>query len=1104
VAAGEASGDETPEAGGAGAGDQKPETQEPPAPAALTAEQNILDMDIRTSTLMELAAWCRSLGLPESGSQFDLARRLREHYQITSPPTGTVENQKIITIESARTTEYFTLDIVDEEYARLTGDVIVSLKDGEAIHQVKAWQILYNRTRNVITASGGVEYVKREGDTVETFRGENITVNLDNWSSIFMDGLSERSLSGADTTYRFAGTIISRSEEGVTALTKARVSNAKNEEAYWSLHASRLWLMPGSDWAVANAVLKVGEIPVLYLPFFFYPSDEIVFHPVIGYRSREGNFLQTTTYILGRPKANESSESSITKILGSSAGMEKTREGIFLRSTGRKSQDPNDTRLSLLFDAYANLGLYLGTELAFPRKGIFDNLNLSLGLGLTRDVYVVGGNHTPFVNPDGSSEWNSSYIFSFNIPLRYRMKGSGSVTFKYLSLSLDFPFYSDRYVERDFMKRREDMDWIGMLKGDTEDQQNTTENILSSYEWRLGASVYPSVSKFSPYLSSLSISGISSTISFQTRTSSRGSSVSPSRDFFYPNKFTLYSISGSLSGTPLSLGEVKSTAPPSQQEKPEAKENLFENIGVPRSPWPVFEAENLEDTENSMKLSPPALAQRFELPAAGGLRFSVDYRLNPTAATEMQFRSSLQNWPNPEDINWSEISSILTTARSDGSLGFNFSEREGFFSGALRVSGTGAWQDYNYLNEEAEEFPSQAKIDEARQRTYNATYLTTSYEVTNSFKPMLRSPVWGNSSLQYSLKGLLGKTVFTGTGGLPDWNWQMGEWIKENLDIHQFSVNLSANVMDYIQTFSVTTELPPREPVIAASTTLRTWIFETTARTRVVNPYEDSRTFEPVHLTETIKLGSQGALGSLSGYMIYDPKLSEITTLTSSLSMSGFTASLSAVRAKGYDFIPGLGWNLSTEPESLDWSNMRMAYSKTFKKEKLWKERLTFQIRLDTGLTFDLQRYTDSRFNFSLGFILNIVNFIDLTLSSASENAVIYRYFKDFFFFDDKGITLPEGDQNNIFMDLLNSFRFDDDDRRKSSGFKLKSLNLGFTHHLGDWDATLAMTLSPYRDDTGGIPVYKFNNEITFLVKWLPINEIKTEIYHNKDKYTFR
>jgi TolA-binding protein len=69
----------------------------------------IMDLEIKTSTLAELAEWCRELGLSEGGSREDMANRLRDHLGVPRPNGGATPNQKIVTIESAKTTEYFTI-----------------------------------------------------------------------------------------------------------------------------------------------------------------------------------------------------------------------------------------------------------------------------------------------------------------------------------------------------------------------------------------------------------------------------------------------------------------------------------------------------------------------------------------------------------------------------------------------------------------------------------------------------------------------------------------------------------------------------------------------------------------------------------------------------------------------------------------------------------------------------------------------------------------------------------------------------------------------------------------------------------------------------------
>jgi hypothetical protein len=87
-------------------------------------------------------------------------------------------------------------------------------------------------------------------------------------------------------------------------------------------------------------------------------------------------------------------------------------------------------------------------------------------------------------------------------------------------------------------------------------------------------------------------------------------------------------------------------------------------------------------------------------------------------------------------------------------------------------------------------------------------------------------------------------------------------------------------------------------------------------------------------------------------------------------------------------------------------------------------------------------------------------------------------------------------------VDLFNSFRFDDIGKRTSSGFKLKSFNLTAVHYLGDWNARLGITLSPYLPT--GATQYTFNTEVSFVVQWVPIKEIKTDISRTKDEWIFR
>ncbi|MDR0452897.1 MAG: LPS-assembly protein LptD, partial [Treponema sp.] len=1091
-----------------------------------TPEQKILEMDIKTSSLGELAAWCRSLGLSEGGSREQMMERLRGYYELPPPPgAGTQEEdgdskRKNIIIESARNTEYFTLQTVDEEYARLTGNVVLTLSDGDTNYRIQAEEILFNRTRNIISASGSVEFLRDDGNTKETFRGEQVTVDLDNWASVFMDSVSERSMGSDENVFRFSGSLITRSDEKATILTDAKITNGSSEEAFWSIDASKLWLLPGNDWAFFNAVLKVGEIPVLWLPVFFYPSDEIIFHPVFGYRSREGNFVQTTTYLFGRPRAKSSSEaSSITKIMGGNTDDEKEQHGIFLRSTGKKNQDPNEKRLSFMLDSYANMGIYTGTEFTLPSTGSLSSLSISGGLGFTRNVYQINNSYTPFPHNDSVSEWNTSRLFSITVPFRYRLDSSASFILPGGRLSLTFPFYSDIYVTRDFMDRAEEMDWFNMIKQGnnqgTDADTDLTQNLLGYYDWRISGSFNPRLDFLNPYVSSISISNISSTLAFRHRNSAYWPSavnttdILPDRIFYYPDKLTILSLSASIQGTPLSLGGNRNSGSGAAETTPEY-DDPFKGIGTPYSPWKEDEEEEAgAQSDLPYDLKPPELAARFNIPIpGGGPSFDVHYRLAPSGASEMQFRSSAENWPDAREVDWSEISSVLNTVRGDGNLGFTLqSSGNSLYTIGVQAFGNGAWQDYSMMNEDAEEFDTVAERNSALRRNYNATNFNTTGEGTLTVRPFFWNDIFANTNFQYSLRGLLAKSVFEdqvlAAGeeiGDPEYTIEYGEWTKEKLDTHLVRAQISALVMDHAQDVSVSLDLPPRDSSLYNAATMRIWISETSFNQRINKPFDtEERLFLPMTFTESLRFSQNY---SFSQNVVYDPELDDFTSLNSSLQLHYVRVGYTMSRYRPYD-LTNRGWEVKPgTDETFNPREFRAEYSQTYAKQELWKDRISFRISVGSSLSLDLQRYTYSKFLFNFSFTLGITKFLDISFNTSSENAVVFRYIQDLPVFGFEG-EIPG--EKNVFIDLINSFRFDNEILRRSSGFKLKSFGLSLTHHLGDWTAKLDWRLSPYLDTSGTPPYsYRFNNEISFVVQWIPISEAKTEITYNKDVFEIK
>ncbi|MDR2467515.1 MAG: LPS-assembly protein LptD [Spirochaetaceae bacterium] len=1114
----------------------------------------LLELDIKTSTLIELADWSKELGLGEGGSREDIATRIRGHYELTAPEPK--EWERIITIENARTTEYFTLESVDEEYARLSGGVTINLKDGDAIHKIQAWEILFNRTRNVVSAQGGVVYNKEEGGSIEKFTGESIIINLDTWVGSFIDTISERSISSADTAYRFAGQVISKTDSETTVLKNARVTNAKTEEPFWSLNASRIWLFPGSDWAIVNAVLKVGEIPVFYLPFFVYPADDVIFHPVLGSRTRHGLYVQTTTYLLGRGSTDPLKANSISKILGTGDGMEKIREGLFLRSTGKKETRPNDKTASLLLDAYSKLGFYTGVDLNMPNLIFLRTFKFSAGFGWTRTLYRYGNFFTPYEIdlPEWESDWNHSYFFGREVPFRYRFNIATSTSGRFGSFELKFPLYSDPFIDDDlYLYRAEQIDWMRLLKGGSlDDLEQTTPTVIGSYQWNLTMRPNISTKFFDPYVSTLAINTISTFLSFvPSRDMSRDNisdirmQFSPERQFFIPDKYTLYAISSSIAGTPVSINsDAKIKQTPTE---------ALANIGTPIPPWEDQTAQKSPITPGTtgtpkespfeFSLKPPTLAQSWMLSRNNALKFSFNYNLNPSSATEIQYytkKFSTTEKGTAKDIDWSDFQSILTNFRTDGSTSFMLSEaNNNLFTTTVGLSGSYQWQGHSYISEKLTPTEKSALL----LTDYRGQIWSISSNYNFTLNPFYWSPVWKSTNFQYSLNSLVARSSFDEQkyntdkiihSGIvnyePDPSWKLVhlDWTREFISTHRLTANFGANIRDKMQNISFYTDMPPLYRSFSTNATARVWFLESNANIILQEDTDENKIaarasaekkyhylygyiFRPLYLTQTFNFGNSR---SARFYTVWDPELDQWTNITATLAYGTFNTSYTAVRMFKYyyDNTKGKeGWkqeSTATGGEQKLYSrDFTLSWAPSYKSAPFFHDMFTFAFNTRSSITIDLQRYTYSKFSFNMGITLGIKKFLDFSMSATSENAEIYRYIQDLPFFDDlrSKIEVGAGKENNVLLDLINSFRFDDEELRRQSGFKLKSFTFSAVHHLGDWDASISVSLSPYLDSPAGSSPsqwqYKFRTTFSFLVRWLPITEVETRVDYENEKF---
>jgi len=237
----------------------------------------------------------------------------------------------------------------------------------------------------------------------------------------------------------------------------------------------------------------------------------------------------------------------------------------------------------------------------------------------------------------------------------------------------------------------------------------------------------------------------------------------------------------------------------------------------------------------------------------------------------------------------------------------------------------------------------------------------------------------------------------------------------------------------------------------------------------------------------------------------------EITTITSTLSFGGLGASFKALKSFKYTFVPNNTDNLSqggrweqNNESILRPNELSIFYKRKFSDIDIIKNYLNFSLDLDTTLTYNLLQYTSSNFQFQLGFNLGITNFMDINLSAASENNVVFRYLKGVPGMSSLTSMYMDGPQNNLIVDLFDSFNFFDRSKRFRSGFKMKKFDLKIIHYLGDWTAELGVTMYPYLNTSQEIPRYEVTADVSFIVQWKPISEIKTHIEYKgeTDRWT--
>jgi hypothetical protein len=1037
--------------------------------------ETTLAKDIDTAGYYELVAWCRDLGLDDSGGRRELQARLYAFYRIT-PSVEQVPEGRILEILQAGGSEYFTLEGIEENYILLEGDVLVEFQEDDSVHSIRAERIILNQTEDILTAEGNIEYRLTQGEEEEIFTGERLSFSVESWEGVFFRGglTSEREIEGKPLTFVFRGESITKLENDTIVLRNGRITSCENlQDPHYHLRARKIWVLAPNEWAISSARLYIGRIPVFYLPFFFHAGDEFFFHPVIGYRSREGHFIQTTSYLIGQKQREKSAFSFLSATEDSLNTLPRRREGLFLRQIEEEEQAAveTDRYLKVFLDFYSRLGLFSGIEGDFPPEVGFKG-----GLARSRSLFKVAGEYETFLDSAGAfdSQWNEAQLFGWDeFPLRYGLEADWSLSSGRAGFNGRFEYFSDPYFVKDFYNRSEDFSWTGTLGGTEETALATVTSERWNLSWELNANAN-FLREPPSWLKSFSLTSLSAKIFWQSREQDTSLltpeekdllAVDPARRFYYPVSMKLPSASMLISGDILDLSS--SPAPPAYgdtEKDAEAQEEVpGKGYRDPISqPGEAVEEAAPKEEAPDLRL-PPAREDAGVQPAGETASFRLSYRIQPNTKLEEAF--SFSDWTEPEDVDWTVREAILTT---DGSSSLDYSLQ--LYESLFGLSGSLVY-DGKY----------QTRFD----GVYDASSeLSTSLGA--SLAPLRRVPKFSASTLSYTLDWTfyryLSETAMTTA-------WQ---WRDDTVGKHSLLAKLAYKPGTRENSLSFTTQLPPQLNSYTASLVFYVWKLKTTV-SEVLKETASSWVWQPLVVQEILELSEDVRF---TEELRFDVEESLLLKSISTLNLWNLSSSFTAERLLPVSFDTGDGsWDtVGTEEEFMP-SLASIAYKLIDRSSYIWKNRLRLDTDLNSSWSLNLQRFTENSMDFSLTFKLWIYKFMELNFSTVSTNQQTYLYFR-------KWAEEAGQEWRNPIRDLLDSFNFFEKDQnaRKRSAFKLKSLSVSLVHHLHDWDLSFEYQGKPELYPGDGRPFYAWNNTFSIFLKWVPIPELSSQIRYGEDE----
>lgn len=1063
------------------------ETGAPPAAApapAPTAEDLVLSslgQDIATASYYELVAWCQELGLDDAGSRSDLQTRLAQHFKVPLPAVQAAA-KRTVTVRSARESEYYTLPDVGEKYVILRGDVVLEVRDetNATVQVIKAATVTYNQTRKTVSAEGHVTYALTRGGNTDTFTGQRLSFDLDSSEAVFYDGRTSRIIKkgGKDIPYTFKGKTISRMPNDTVILQEGSFTSSDTpDDPLYEVRASRVWILAPGEWAVQNALLMIGRVPIMYLPGFFLPGDEFFFNPNIGYKSREGSFIQTTTYLLGRKPKQDTPFSFLQLTEAGDAGYNLELNGLFLRKVPATTPPVNKGQtLKLMVDAYSRLGAFAGIAGDFSPLTTFRT-----GIAVSRSIFLdpATGLSTPFLPfavtgyEVGEDFWNSSSIFAMPVPFRFGLEGTFKSTGDIYSVSAGFQYFSDPSFTSDFYSRSEAGIISTVLAPPSTTGAVAAQQANLSWDFTSKLDLTKAIGL--PFVRTFTIPNFDLKFTWQSRDAADSNSyplsADPGHTFYLPSSITAPNVSLSLSGDILNI-RTSGNAPVKVQGAPTGGSSASP-AQPPADPGKGVHAPPARKPETARSGEPqPRIPFRGPAPqkdaAAGSGQpdssLTVSYQVQPRATLEHTFDAREDVWTRREDVDYSILYHTFETGgTSSVTATASLWDKLVDLSASLGVDGL--WRSRFDPKAEYAALPAWESL---LQSDLQQDRLTLRSAFQSTLRPFPAVAILSGSNLQYKLGLRLYQLTYTGNDPLnPVFGSTGVSWTPNAVTEHSIQSSLVLNTPFTSDSLVLTAQMPPLTPTFTGLLNLAAGVVKGKVQGGVAQIAGVAQ-YQPLVVVGALDFGRPL---NVSEEMQFNLSSSALDKSTSQLNLGGFSSAYVAERIQ-QDFLP---------------STVRLGYEAGGDPMWFWMDRIKMDLSVKTHWYMNLRKYTDNLLDFGLALNLSISKSLDLSFSSLSNNTRTYLYFRQPWV--------------NPISDLLGSFNFFDRNERIASAFKIQTITAKAVQHFSDWDLTLQYQGSPQLITTTDkktkkqITQYTWSPTFAIQIQWNAVPEVKSNIH---------